>query len=110
MTSSSRAKAMKKLLVTSFALCSVFSITSCTSDEIKPLLNKDNDEVGYVNCTKQTLLIKKGIQPMTSFGYKTGEWLTAGEHLREVKKSGNESFEGLLAPMWVSELRVRYCD
>ena len=74
------------------------------------MFNKDSGEVGYVNCTNQTLLIKKGIQPMTSFGYKTGEWLTAGEHLREVKKSGNESFEGLLASMWVSELLVKSCD
>ena len=101
---------MKKLLITSFALCTVISTTSCNADEIKTMVNKENDEVGYINCTKQKLLIRKGIQPMTDFGYKTGKWLTAGQHLREVKKSGIESFEGALASMWVSEMLVRYCD
>ena len=83
---------------------------SCSRDEIKPISNKVNEDVGQINCTKQTLLIKEGIQPMTGYGYKTGEWLTAGQHQIAVDKSGIKSFQGMIAGQFVSQLITKTCD
>ena len=85
---------------------------SCSRDDIRPMVNNDNEEVGQINCTKQTLLIKKGYknQALSSYGYKTGEWLTAGQHQIAIDKSGIRSFQGMLAGQFVSELITKRCD
>ena len=74
------------------------------------MFNNENNEVGAINCTKQKLLIKHGVEPMSSFGYKTGEWLTAGQHQIEVNKSGIKSLQGAFASMFISDMLTKYCD
>ena len=101
---------MKKLLALSIAHGLILSVASCSFDVVKPLFDNENNKVGAINCTKQKLLIKDSIEPMPSFDYKTGKWLTAGQHQIEVNKSGIKSFQGAFASMLVSDMLTKYCD
>lgn len=101
---------MNRLLAISFVLGLALSAASCSIDVVKPMFNSENKEVGAINCTKQKLLIKDGVESMTSFGYKTGKWLTAGQHQLEVNKSGIKSLQGAFASMFVADMLAKYCD
>jgi len=91
-------------------LISIIPLFACSSDDIKVFYNQNGDEVGHANCSKQKLKIKKGMQPMTSYGYKADKWLTAGEHALEVEKSGIKSIQGTFASMFIANMLTEKCQ